>query len=263
LRSFQAASSTIDDMANIVAVPAPMDAVQAVGPVDHVSSHGTPTACGTYIDTDSVRTWPSGFTMNLRVPHWKGGLKIRLTTAHRFELVDVWNAQMLTQTEREIVFRTNQYPGGDADHDNEFGFMSSSSYEEGDITVFEGDECTSYHPCAAHAHYHQATDARSGAWELSHLLVCRAACLGRVSCVCVRAGKAHRCPAHPHHPPLLRRTGRRSGRRCRRCRHHRLRRLCHRTTQLRRRRRRRRRPGPSQSHRRRHRSRCTWERCSR
>ena len=61
----------------------------AVGPVDHVDSHGKPTKCGAYIDPDSVRLWSTGFTMNVRVPHWAGGLQIRMAATRKFQFTDV------------------------------------------------------------------------------------------------------------------------------------------------------------------------------
>ena len=61
----------------------------AVGPVDHVDSHGKPTACGAYIDEDSMRTWPSGFTLWVRVPHWAGGFKVKLKSTKRWEITQV------------------------------------------------------------------------------------------------------------------------------------------------------------------------------
>ena len=72
-----ATPATLDDL---VAATTPAG---QVGPVDHVDSHGTPTPCGAYIDPDSFRVWPTGVTMNVRVPHWEGGLKIKMASAAR------------------------------------------------------------------------------------------------------------------------------------------------------------------------------------
>ena len=125
----------------------------AVGPVDHVDSHGDPTPCGAYIDSESTRAWSTGFTMSVRVPHWSGGMEITLATARKFHFVQVWNAQMKSQSETEAVFITNHYPGGGAgEHDNEFGLMGETttldSYEEGEIMVVESEQCIAFHPRA-------------------------------------------------------------------------------------------------------------------
>ena len=137
--------ATLDDL---VAATTPAG---QIGPVDHVNSHGTPTPCGAYIDPDSFRVWPTGFTMNVRVPHWEGGLKIKMASTRRFQLDDVWNAEKITQTDSEINFNLNHYPGGgDEEHDNEFGFMgvttSSTMYEKGDLSIVEGEECAAFRP---------------------------------------------------------------------------------------------------------------------
>ena len=132
-----------------------------VAPVDHVESHGEATACGAYIDPDSVRVWPNGFVMNVRVPHWSGGLDIRLEQKKMFEIDQFWGAGMKSQTKNEIIFTTRHWPAGgrrrldddpglgpaeDDTHDNEFGFMGAGTYEEGDIVVVEDEGCEAYHP---------------------------------------------------------------------------------------------------------------------
>merc|ERR1719454_2456611 len=89
--------------------------------------------------------------MNVRVPHWTGGLDITMRSTRRFKLTQVWDASIKQQTETQITFTTNHYPGGGADEqDNEFGFMGVTSsqdpYEEGDLVVVESEACLALRP---------------------------------------------------------------------------------------------------------------------
>ena len=111
-------------------------------------------ACDAYFDETGIRSWPTGFTLQIRVPNWQNRLKVTLkSTRSKFTMGQVWNAQLLEQTDEQLTFQLNNDAGGivgDKEHNNEFGFMGATPgdhpYEKGDLSIAVDDECRAILP---------------------------------------------------------------------------------------------------------------------
>ena len=111
-------------------------------------------SCDATFDETGIRSWPTGFTIQIRVPHWKGGQFVKVKSNRpRFHMGQVWNAALTEQTEDMLTFRLNANAGGivgDKEHDLEFGFMADITadkpFEKGDLEMAVVDECQSMMP---------------------------------------------------------------------------------------------------------------------
>ena len=100
-------------------------------------------SCDATFDETGIRSWPTGFTIQIRVPHWKGGQFVKVKSNRpKFHMGQVWNAALTEQTEDMLTFRLNANAGGivgDKEHDLEFGFMADITadkpFEKGDLEM--------------------------------------------------------------------------------------------------------------------------------